>query len=192
MTASDSFNTGSDVSNGPFIVPNHPPQITIISPAANNLFTASQAVIFASQTLDLDGDPIAESTIKWRSSLDGVDPNPLNSRVTIATSIVRIGGPLVADYQFQNSFASSIPGAPALTNLGVGNAFVRESVEGLDRTVLRFPQGNGLSLPSLGSLVPGNTYSIAVLFRLKGVRPNDPKLSGHAAQPQAEKLLSNM
>ncbi|HEV8130970.1 MAG TPA: SBBP repeat-containing protein, partial [Acidobacteriota bacterium] len=70
---------------------------------------------------------------------------------------------LKADYQFQNSRASSISGPPALTDLG-SNSFGTVTVDGSPRTVLRFAANNGLSVSPTGGVIPNNTYSVVVLF----------------------------
>ena len=54
---------------------------------------------------------------------------------------------LVADYRFDDSLASSVGDPPALNNLGAGNAFATETVDGAPNRVLTFPAGNGLHLP---------------------------------------------
>jgi hypothetical protein len=85
---------------------------------------------------------------------------------------------LTADYQFQNSYNSSVAGAPALTDLispgqtcpAYCNAFANETVQGNSQTVLQFPQGNGLALQSTTSVLSNNgVYSIAVLARFDNV-----------------------
>lgn len=76
---------------------------------------------------------------------------------------------LRADYQFQNSLASSIGAPPPLANLGDGNVFQREMVGSAARTVLAFPTGNGLVLPAATTVVPRDTYTIVVYFRFEEV-----------------------
>lgn len=72
---------------------------------------------------------------------------------------------LKANYQLQGDLTSVVGGAPSLTDLGLGNRFVRERVDGVDRQVLRFPKGNGLALSTSG-LVDPRSYSVVLLFRL--------------------------
>ncbi len=72
---------------------------------------------------------------------------------------------LKANYQLQGSLASAVVGAPELTNLGAGNRFVFETVDGARRQVLRFPKGNGLALSTAG-LVDPRSHSVVLLFRL--------------------------
>lgn len=77
---------------------------------------------------------------------------------------------LVADYQFQNVLTSDVAGAPALTSLGPGaNSFASETVDGLPRTVLTFPEGNGLSLAPTAGVVPSGNYTLHAVLRLADV-----------------------
>jgi Concanavalin A-like lectin/glucanases superfamily/PASTA domain len=71
---------------------------------------------------------------------------------------------VVADYRFDNSLASSVPGASALTSVGAGNAFATETVRGKSERVLTFPEGNGLSLVD-SDIVPNDDYSVVLAFR---------------------------
>jgi hypothetical protein len=85
-----------------------------------------------------------------------------------------IGPPLPrpeADYRFQDSLASSIAGAPALRILSdIGaSGFATEEVDGRNRRVLQFPEGNGLRLGNVTSLVARNKYTIAIKFRFDEV-----------------------
>jgi hypothetical protein len=73
---------------------------------------------------------------------------------------------LRAEYRFQGNLASEVGGAPELVNLGQGNRFAFERVDGLGRhQVLTFPRGNGLSLATAGLVDPANN-SVVVVFRL--------------------------
>jgi len=77
---------------------------------------------------------------------------------------------LNADYQFQSTLASSVAGAPALTNAGPGsNGFAIETVDGNSRTVLTFPQDNGLALAPTTGVTASDTYTIVLLARLADV-----------------------
>jgi hypothetical protein len=74
---------------------------------------------------------------------------------------------LTADYEFQGTLASSVPGAPALTDAGPGaNAFQTDSVLGNEQQVLAFPKDNGLALTPASSIIPSGGYSIVMLVRL--------------------------
>lgn len=72
---------------------------------------------------------------------------------------------LKANYQLQDSYASQVPGAPNLVDLGSGNRFTTETVDGAARRVLRFPRGGGVSL-SMTGLVNPSSLSIVMVFRL--------------------------
>ena len=73
---------------------------------------------------------------------------------------------LKADYRFEGTLKSSVPGAPRLRNAGDGNTFVRARVPGEGRTkVLAFPDGNGLKVDTSG-LIPSKSYSVVMSFRL--------------------------
>ena len=73
---------------------------------------------------------------------------------------------LRAVYRFQGDLASEIASAPDLANIGQGNSFATERINGLGRRqVLRFPEGNGLSLNTTG-LVNPTSNSVVVVFRL--------------------------
>jgi len=74
---------------------------------------------------------------------------------------------LVADYQFNETLASSIEGAPSLSALGKWNPFITETVDGQSITVFNFgaagDPGTGLQLSTAG-LIPTDDYSVVVLF----------------------------
>lgn len=73
---------------------------------------------------------------------------------------------LRAEYRFQGNLASEIGGAPDLAEIGPGNSFALERINGLGlHQVLRFPEGNGLSLNTTG-LVSPTSNSVIVVFRL--------------------------
>jgi Concanavalin A-like lectin/glucanases superfamily len=73
---------------------------------------------------------------------------------------------LRAEYRFQGNLSSEIAAAPDLADIGQGNSFASERIPGLGlQQVLRFPEGNGLSLATRG-LVDPNNNSVVVVFRL--------------------------
>ncbi len=73
---------------------------------------------------------------------------------------------LRADYQFQNTLASSLGASPALTTLGPGtNPFATESVNGASQTVLTFPAENGVQLAPTTGVIPNDNYTLVMLFR---------------------------
>jgi Concanavalin A-like lectin/glucanases superfamily len=73
---------------------------------------------------------------------------------------------LRAEYRFQGNLSSDIAAAPDLAYIGQGNSFAFERIPGLGlQQVLRFPEGNGLSLATTGLVNPSNN-SVVVVFRL--------------------------
>ncbi len=86
--------------------------------------------------------------------------------VLVGASAARAAS-LTADYRFAGNYASSVAGAPALAPLGPGvDAFAAETVAGTRQQVLRFPEGNGVSLTPTTGVIPSDSYTIAVLARL--------------------------
>jgi hypothetical protein len=71
---------------------------------------------------------------------------------------------IAADYQFQNSLNSSVGSPPPLANLG-NNTFATAPVDGTPRTVLQFPELEGLSLSPTTGVVSNSVYTVAVLFK---------------------------
>lgn len=73
---------------------------------------------------------------------------------------------LRAEYRFQGDLSSEIAAAPNLVDIGQGNAFAFERINGFGlQQVLRFPEGNGLSLATTGLISP-TSNSVVVVFRL--------------------------
>ena len=73
---------------------------------------------------------------------------------------------LQADYQFQESLASSSGTSPALAVIGTGTSFQVEPILGLgQRTVFTFPMGSGLRLNPAAAL-DGAAYTIVLLARV--------------------------
>jgi len=93
--------------------------------------------------------------------------------VALGATLILAGGSgdagaatLRAEYRFRGNLASEVPGAPELANIGEGNRFAFERIDGLGRhQVLRFPEGNGLSLATPGLVNPANN-SVMMVFRL--------------------------
>ena len=78
---------------------------------------------------------------------------------------------LKADYKFNGNRRSTSPAAPALFDIGSGgtSTFATENVDGTNRTVLQFPDGNGLQLIDASNVIPRNRYTIVVKFRFDTV-----------------------
>jgi outer membrane protein assembly factor BamB len=113
-------------------------------------------------------------------SVTASNGDPLGSAPAIADGFVYVTGARLhaygigatADYQFQNTFASSVSPAPALQPFGTVvcvNEFPTETVDGSSRRVFCFPQGEGLLLQPATSTVTSTVYTMAVLFRFDSV-----------------------
>jgi Concanavalin A-like lectin/glucanases superfamily len=76
------------------------------------------------------------------------------------------GGTPNAEYQFNNDLRACGNDGPVLTNLGTGNTFATESVDGVSERVLRFGQNKGVRLSPTTGEVGNAVYTIVVLFRL--------------------------
>jgi hypothetical protein len=82
------------------------------------------------------------------------------------TAAAQASAALRADYQFQNTLASSVGVPPAMTTLGPGtNSFATESVNGSLQTVLTFPDENGVQLAPTTGVIPNDNYTLVMLFR---------------------------
>jgi hypothetical protein len=73
----------------------------------------------------------------------------------------------VGEYQLQGTLASSGGVGPALTDIGTGNAFQADTVNGASRQVLTFPAHNGLQMSPAGLGSAG--FSVVMTFRLATV-----------------------
>ena len=96
----------------------------------------------------------------------------LRGLVGLVAAVVALGAAepgnaatLKAKYSLQGSLASDVAGAPDLFDLGTGNRFALEAVDGVERQVLTFPRGGGLSLATAG-LVDASAHSVVMTFRL--------------------------
>jgi hypothetical protein len=86
------------------------------------------------------------------------------------TAAASASAALQADYQFQNTLASSLGAPPTLSALGLGtNSFATESVNGSPQAVLTFPAENGVQLAPTTGVIPNDNYTLAVLFRFAQV-----------------------
>jgi len=71
VTASDGFNTAVDQSDAEFTVPNNAPELFIVAPKTEALFTGKQAVFFEAVAQDREDNQVSASNLQWVSSLDG-------------------------------------------------------------------------------------------------------------------------
>ncbi len=74
---------------------------------------------------------------------------------------------LVADYRFDGTLSSSVPGAPDLVHLGTGS-YVESDVNGVPSTVFQFEYDTGFSLDTSG-VIPNSEYTIVLLFEFDTV-----------------------
>ncbi len=142
------------------------------NPAGTATATPPKVWYNIGQNVQLTATPNAGySFLGWAGDASG-NLNPLtvlmdaHKTITASFGITNNSG---ADYQFQMNLNSSVGVPPALQNVGAGNIYVSDSVDGCPRTVLRFPQGNGLLLQPTSGVVPTNVYTIAMLFRFDTV-----------------------
>lgn len=100
----------------------------------------------------------------------GASPTRAHAQRTPAAS-PEAGPVLKADYKFKGNRRSISPAAPALFDIGSGgtSSFATENVDGVNRTVLQFPDGNGLQLIDANRVIPRNRYTIVVKFRFDEV-----------------------
>jgi len=68
---SDGINTASDVSDAPFTVTNHLPQIKITSPSAEQTIAFSQTLSLEGEAYDPDTGTMDDSRLEWTSNLNG-------------------------------------------------------------------------------------------------------------------------
>lgn len=73
---------------------------------------------------------------------------------------------LRADYRFHDTRRSSVPGANDLHDLGAGQSFATENVNGVTQRVLTWPADAGLQLDRPGS-VSNSSYTLVLLFRIE-------------------------
>jgi hypothetical protein len=72
VLVSDGFNTASDVSDQPFIVPAKPPLAVIVSPPVGAHFKVGEMIKLQGYAVDLEEGTISPSSLIWSSDLDGV------------------------------------------------------------------------------------------------------------------------
>ena len=79
---------------------------------------------------------------------------------------------LVADYEFQDTRASSVGSPPVLTDINDNsfNLFVTDTVDGVERSVPHFPRGTASKLQQTSDVPISTTrYTVAILFRFAEV-----------------------
>jgi hypothetical protein len=108
------------------------------------------------------------SFLGWSGSTSG-SANPLNLLMDghkTLNAIFGITNNSGADYQFQLNLVSSIGNPPDLQNIGAGNIYGTETVDGHSQWVLQYPLHNGVHLQPTTGVIPTNIYTIVMLFRL--------------------------
>jgi hypothetical protein len=71
VIASDGFRTGSDVSDGEFVLAQHAPSVTLASPAEGARFTAAQSIPLSAEGYDVEDGVLGQGAFVW--SIDGHD-----------------------------------------------------------------------------------------------------------------------
>jgi len=71
IVASDAFNTAADESDGVFSVADNVPDVTIIKPEENALFTGGQLVFFEADARDREDGRLLAENLLWTSNVDG-------------------------------------------------------------------------------------------------------------------------
>ena len=71
VQVSDGFNTAIDESNGVFSVLNNAPEVSIIRPTPNDLFTGVQLISFDALAQDREDGRMPDSALRWTSNIDG-------------------------------------------------------------------------------------------------------------------------
>ena len=122
--------------------------------------------------VDVDGTRLFIAAATTPQASPGLDREieEIIGSIRFSESDPHTSAAVVAEYGFHNSLASSVGGGPRLRNVGQGaSSFIDEVVFREKQTVLRFPEGNGLSLSPASAVIDGDRYSIELLFRLDDV-----------------------
>ena len=137
--------------------------------------------------ITLTATPTAPNVF-WGWSGGGVSGavNPINVLMTTNRTVTATFGPdygacgtIRADYRFETTLGSAVGTPPDLVPINAGHFYTNQLVDGLTRMTLRFPQGSGLRLSPLTTVLPSNAYTLVVLFKFDNVtgwrRLVDPK-----------------
>lgn len=139
------------------------------NPAGNATLTPPKVWYAPGTVVQLTATPDpGYSFIGWSGDAAG-SASPFNLLMDahkVVTAIFGITNHSGADYQFQMTLNSSVGSPPALQDIGVGNSYVTETVDGCSRLVRQFPLHNGLHLQPTAGVIPTNIYTIVMLFRL--------------------------
>lgn len=83
VLASDGIHTTVDQSDGPFVIPNHPPTVAIRAPANNTTLFVEQSLGLEADAYDSDTGTMDDGQVQWISSRDGL--LGIGAQVTIAS-----------------------------------------------------------------------------------------------------------
>jgi len=70
--ATDGVNTGEDISDGVFTVPEKGPEVTILDPSDGAVFFLGDTVSFSGVAFDLEDGQLEADSLTWESTLEGV------------------------------------------------------------------------------------------------------------------------
>jgi len=79
---SDGIHTASDTSDGTFVTPNLPPEVTIVQPATGTTIIAGEALALEANAYDVDAGSLDDAQVQWQSNLDG--PLGTGAQLTVA------------------------------------------------------------------------------------------------------------
>jgi hypothetical protein len=142
------------------------------NPAGNPTTTPPKVWYNLGQTVQLTPVPNAGyGFLGWGGDASGANiplSVTMNGHSNITAIFVLTNAPN-ADYQFQNNLHSSVGTPPDLTNIAPGNTFVTDIVDGVSRTVYRFPASSSVALLPANGVIPTNLYTAVLLFRFDTV-----------------------
>ncbi len=165
----ESTNPTNSASFNPRLLVNAANGIVTRNPVGNPTLTPPKVWYAPATAVQLTATPNSGySFISWSGDASG-SANPYNLVMDtnkVVTAVFGITNNSGADYQFQLNLNSSVGSPPALQDIGVGNFYTTDMVDGCSRTVRQFPLLNGLHLQPTSGVIPTNIYTIAMLFRL--------------------------
>jgi hypothetical protein len=71
VKASDGFFTASDESDDVFSVPNHPPDVSLLSPSRGSVYFDDTLIFFEAEAEDLEDGSLSGPAVAWKSNLNG-------------------------------------------------------------------------------------------------------------------------
>jgi len=162
-------NPTNSVSFNPRLLVNVNNGVVTRNPVGNTTLTPPKVWYAPNSTVQLTATPDpGYSFIGWSGDASG-SANPYNLLMNghkIVTAVMGITNNSGADYEFQLTLASSVGSPPALTDIGVGNTYLTETVDSCPRIVRLIPLHNGLELQPTAGVIASNIYTLVMLFRL--------------------------